>query len=312
MSAGESAARAAHGDPSTSTTVTYAADPDTSRLTRLREIALDMAHYRHLLYQLTVRDIKIKYKQAVMGFGWAVFMPILIVLSGIIVRFAMAYLGGGELEKEVIAGLALKAIPWSFFVGSIQFSSGVLIGNMSLVTKIYFPREVLPVAAILAQTFDTVIGTTAFAILLPFLGVQLSWHTLWVFPLALLLFMITVGAGLFLSCANLFFRDVKYIVRTILTFGIFFTPVFFEPEMFGQLGAQVMMLNPLAPILEGIRLSVAEGHNLLEPLTVTVDGESILAWTPWYLLYATVASLGTLVGSALMFHRLEFLFAEYI
>lgn len=272
----------------------------------------DLVEHQYLLHQLTLRDIKIRYKQAVMGFAWAIFLPVLIVLSGIIVRYAMSYLSGTQLSSDVIAGLAIKSIPWAFFVGAIQFSSGVLISNLNLVTKIYFPREVLPLASVLAQTVDSAIGGLAVMLVLPFLGVDYGVAALWALPLLAALFLFTVGLALLLSAANLFFRDVKYIVRVLLTFGIFFTPVFFEPEMFGRLGAQVMMLNPLAPILEGLRLAVVEGHNLSQTLIITSQGADVLAWSPWYLVYVFLLAIGGTAAAAVLFQRLEYLFAEYI
>lgn len=286
--------------------------PNPGVVTVLKEVVADLREYRDLLYQLTLRDIRIRYKQAVMGFGWAVFMPALVVAAGVLVRGAMAYIGGNELQTEEIVGVAVKSVPWAFFVGAIGFATSSLIGNSSLVTKIYFPREVFPVAAVLAQSFDSTIGTVALVLMLPFLGVAFGASILWVPLLAVLLFLFTVAVGLFLACSNLFFRDVKYIVQVLLTFGIFFTPVFFEPSMFGSTGAWVMMLNPLAPILEGIRLSVVEGHNLLEPLSVVVQGDSVVAWQPWFLAYSAAWAVFGLLGAAVMFHRLEYVFAEYV
>ncbi len=282
-------------------------------LADLREIATDIWRRRDLLYQLARRDVRIRYKQAVMGFAWAIFMPLLIVLAGFLIRLAMATVSGSELQTTTVAGLAVKSLPWAFFVGSIGFTVNSLTGNMNLVTKVYFPREVLPLASIGAQLFDTLIGTAGLLLLLPFLGVRPTAALLWVPLLALILIMFTAASGLFLSCANLFFRDVKYIVQVMLTFGIFFTPVLFEPAMLGPIGAQLVMLNPLAPILEGVRLAVVEGHNLAEPLTQpTKSGMQAVAWQPWYLLYSAVWAVGGLIGSALMFHRLEFVFAEYV
>ena len=281
-------------------------------LATLAETGRDLVEYRHLLYQLALRDIRVRYKQAVMGFAWAIFLPALIVVSGILVRYAMSYLSGTQLETDMIAGLAIKSIPWAFFVGAIQSASGVLIGNRNLVTKIYFPREVLPLASVLAQCFDSSIGGMAVILLLPILGIHYGLTALWALPLLAALFLTTVGFALLLSSANLFFRDVKYIVRVILTFGIFFTPVFFEPEMFGRIGAQVMMLNPMAPILEGLRIAVVEGHDLSQTLMVARGGEEILAWSPWYLVYVFVLAIFGTAATALLFHRLEFLFAEYI
>jgi ABC-type polysaccharide/polyol phosphate export permease len=279
----------------------------------LRVIAVrEIWRYRELLYQLTLRDIRIRYKQAVMGFAWAVLMPGLIVLAGTLVRFAMAYVGGGTVETGEIAGMAVKALPWAFFVGAIGFATTSLTGNLPLVSKIYFPREVLPLSATLAQVFDSTIGALTLAVALPFLGVQYGPTALWAPFLGLLIVAFTAGISLFLGCANLFFRDVKYIVQVLLTFGIFFTPVFFEPRMFGPLGARIMMLNPLAPLLEGLRLCIVDTHNLAIPLVESTAKGVVLVWTPWYLVYAAAWALLGSLGGALLFHRSEAVFAEYV
>jgi ABC-type polysaccharide/polyol phosphate export permease len=282
-------------------------------MSALGDIARDFWTYRDLLYQITLRDIRIRYKQAVMGFGWALFMPALIVIAGLLIKLAMANVAGKPVQPTDIASLTVKAVPWAFFVGAIGFAATSLLSNIALVTKVYLPREVFPVAATVAQAFDTSISAVVVAIALPFLGVPLTWTLLWAPLLIVLLFLFTTGVGLFLSCANLFFRDVKYIVQVLLTFGIFFTPVLFDASMVGPTGAALVMLNPLSPFLEGLRLCIVEGHNLLQPLThVAADGRAVLVWTPWYLAYGFVCSIGGLLASSLLFHRLEFVFAEYI
>lgn len=286
--------------------------PGGGLLADFREIGRDLWDYRELLLQLARRDIRIRYKQAVMGFGWAVFMPMFVVAAGLLVRFAMAHLSHTTLDAGSVAGLAVKSLPWSFFVGSLGFSVASLVGNSNLVSKIYFPREVLPLSATLAQAFDSLIGSAAVAVGLALMGIRPAWAWAWLPLLVVLVVCFTAAAGLFVGCANLFFRDVKYIVQVLLTFGIFFTPVFFEPAMFGPLGARLMMLNPLAPLLEGIRLCVVDGHNLLQPLTVARSGHDVLAWSPWYLVYGAAWALGGLLGSAVLFHRLESRFAEYL
>lgn len=278
-----------------------------------REILRDLVTYRELMYEFTRRDIRIRYKQAIMGFGWAIFMPILIVASGVLVRFAMGQVSNSSVGSADIAGIAVKGIAWAFFVGTITFATGTLTLNHNLISKVYFPREVLPLSALLAQSFDTAIGLTALLVLLPFLGVTPHWSMLWVPLLLGLLFLLTAAATLFLSCANLFFRDVKYIVQVLLTFGIFFTPVFYEPAMMGPKGAVYMQLNPLTPLLEGLRLSVVEGHNLLQPLTtVTRAGPVALAWNPWMLAYSAGWAVLGLLGASLLFHRSEPAFAENV
>jgi lipopolysaccharide transport system permease protein len=274
----------------------------------------DLWRSRELLYQLTRRDVTIRYKQAVMGFGWALFMPLMIVFSGLVVQFALATFAGRALSVASLGGMAVKAVPWAFFVGAIGFATNSLVQNMSLVTKVAFPRAVLPLSAVGAQCFDSGIAAVALAIVLPFVGaVQLSWSLLWVPVMVLLVLGFTVSCALLLSCANLFFRDVKYIVQVLLTFGIFFTPVFFEPAMFGARGAAIAFLNPMSPMLEGLRLCVTQGHNLLSPLVLVVSsGAAVTAWSPWYLLYAAVVVTIGLPAAALLFQRSQYAFAEYI
>jgi ABC-type polysaccharide/polyol phosphate export permease len=232
----------------------------------MKSAAVELWRFRDLLYQLTLRDIRIRYKQAVFGFAWA------------------------------------------FFIGTINFSTSSLTGNLQLVTKVYFPRAVLPLSATLTQCFDTLIASAALIVLLPFLGAQASPALAWVPVLVLVLFLLTVAASLFVSCANLFYRDVKYIVQVLIMFGIFFTPVFFEPAVLSPKLANIVMLNPVAPVLEGLRLAIVEGHNLLVPLSGPAGA---IAWSPLWLLYAVLWAIVGLLASATLFHRAEFVFAEY-
>ena len=282
------------------------------RLDLLEIVRDELWKYRGLAYELMRRDIRVRYKQTALGFAWAVLMPTLVVLAGALVRSAMAYVGGRTLAMPDLAGIAIKALPWSFFVGSLGFATTSLVGQANLVTKIYFPREVLPLASTLAQAFDTSIGGAVLLVAFAVLGVDYRVTALWAPAIAVCVFMLTAGLALLVSCANLFFRDVKYLVQVVLTFGIFFTPVFFEPEMFGPLGARVMMLNPLAPLMEGLRLSVVFGHNLLNPIVVSGRHGAVLAWSPWYLAYGAGLATATFVGGLVLFHRAEPKFAEYV
>ena len=304
-----------------------------------KEMFAELYHARELLYQMILRDIRVRYKQAAMGFAWAFFMPVLIVASGFLVKYAMAYVAGTSPDASSIAGMAVKAMIWAFFAGCVSFSSATLTSNINLVTKIYFPREVLPMSAVFTQMFDISIGSAGLAaFLFLVMGVPFSWSLLWLIPLVLMLVCFTMAIALFISCANVFYRDVKYIVQIILTFGIFFSPVFFEPIMFGPTGGRVMMLNPLSPIMEGMRLSVvgitpieqkaispetepAEsadgkispsirgGVNLLATIRTA---EGVTLWSPYYLLYSALWAFPGLLLAWRNFHRLEFVLAEYI
>ena len=281
-------------------------------LADLKGASIEVWQHRELLEQLTKRDIKLRYKQAAMGFAWAIFMPCLIVLSGLIIRFAMAQISGQALHPQDIANIAIKGVGWSFFVGALGFATASLIGNSNLVTKIYFPREVLPLSSVAAQGFDTSIGLLTLVVILPFLGVRLHTSFVWIPLLLFLLVTFTTGVSMFLSCANLFFRDVKYIVQVVLMFGIFFTPIFFEPAMLGPRGALLATINPLTGILEGLRLAIVDGRDLMHPIMGMVKGVERQIWNPWELVYSAVCAVSILLGSTLMFRRLQPLFAEYV
>ncbi len=275
----------------------------------LREIVAELKSSGDIIHQLTLRDIRIRYKQAAFGFAWALLLPMSVVLAGMAVRVAFAYISGRHIQATAIAGMALKSVPWGFFVGCLNTATPSLVSNKALVTKIYFPREVLPLGAILAQTFDSSIAIALVTLVVPFLGVTASLQLLWVPVLLATLWTLSLALGLFLSCSNLFFRDVKYLVQVFVTFGIFVTPVILDAAMFGPKGARILMFNPVGAILEGIRLSVVEHHNLLQPLYAPAG---FLVWEPLYLGLAMFWAVFGLLFSAVFFHRSERRFAELV
>ena len=267
---------------------------------------------RDLLVQLATRDVRIRYKQAVMGFAWAILMPVLIVGAGTLVRVAAVTMSGAKLDKADIGSVILKAFPWAFYSGAIGFAVNSVTGSINLVTKVYFPRAILPIATVAANLFDLALGVAVLLVLLPFFGAKLTLALLWVPVLVVLLVLFTAGLGATLACANVFFRDVKYITQVAITFGVFFTPVLFDAAAFGPKGSRLLMLNPLAPIFEGLQLAVLRGHNLLLPYTATTaKGVTFTAWEPWHLLYTTVWAVVLVVGSVHLFRRTQDLFAEF-
>ena len=254
-----------------------------------------MEKYRDLLYMLTRRDIVIKYKQSIMGFMWAIFMPMLIVSAGMLVRCAFSKLSGEPITMKDISAVSVKAVPWAFFVASIRFATTSLISNANLVTKTYFPRVLFPIAATLSQFFDFAVASVTLIFLLGIAQVGISMQLLWVPVLVGLLFMFVLSLGILLSALALFFRDVKYLVEIVLTFGIFFTPVFYEVEMFKE-WAPVLLLNPIASILEGLYACIVRHE---APAVVWVA-------------YSAVCSISALFFSLRVFKNLEPAFAESI
>ena len=261
----------------------------------MKEMINELIQNRHLLYMLTCRDIKVKYKQSVMGILWALFMPMMIVAAGIIIKLAISFVSGKPFVFMDIASVSVKALPWSFFITSIKFSTNSLVSNRNLVTKIYFPREVFPLASVFGCMFDFVIASIILVLILIFGQIGISLHILWIPCLLLLLTILVLGLAMILSSANLFFRDVKYIVDVFLTFAIFFTPVFYESSTFGK-WAPLILINPISSILEAINA------------IVVLHTSPNIFWT----LYAGFLSTACFLSGWSIFHRAEFLFAERI
>jgi ABC-type polysaccharide/polyol phosphate export permease len=250
---------------------------------------------RDLVVMLVWREIKVKYKQSVMGFLWAILMPALIVSAGVIVKYAYASLSGKPLQTSDVISVAVRSVPWAFFVSSIRFASTSLVSNANLVTKIYMPRVIFPIASVLSQLIDLGIATVVLSVFLIFSGAHISVQTLWLPLLLAIMVLLVTGMAIFLSAAALFFRDVKYIVEVIMTFAIFFTPVFYDVSMLGK-WSNLLLLNPVAPLLEGINAVV-----LGRPIP----------YGGW-VLYSAVTSLIGFVAAVAFFKRTEPYFAESV
>src|ERR1041385_8883119 len=151
----------------------------------------DIYEYRDLLMMLTVRDLRVRYKQAAMGFIWAIFMPVVAVVAGILIKQAIAIVSNRPMDTEGIISLAVKVLPWTFFISSIRFSVQALIGNSVLVTKIYFPRAVLVLSSILACLFDFAIACGVMTVIVAILGIGTSIYLLWLPVLLILLVLYT-------------------------------------------------------------------------------------------------------------------------
>jgi ABC-type polysaccharide/polyol phosphate export permease len=180
-------------------------------------------------------------------------------------------------------------------VASIRFSTASLSGNAHLVTKVAFPRMVFPLSAVASQLFDFAIASSVVVVIMVVARVGVSWHIVWVPFLLVMMIGQAAGLALLLSAANLFYRDVKYLVEVLITFGIFFTPVFYDVDLFGPWG-RVLFLNPFAPIIVGLS-DVLVAHR--EPAI------------GWVLYSASVSALLVVVAPAI-FRAVEPKFAESV
>ena len=258
-----------------------------------KEMFLEQAEYRELLYQMTLRDLRLRYKQTVMGFGWAVFMPLLnTALFSVIFTRVAPIDTGVPYPVWVYTGLAV----WNFFSAGVKFATNSLAGNLNLVTKVYFPREVLPFSAVLVSAVDFLVSTSVLAALMMWYGVKPGAALLFVPFLLVLQVMFTTAVSLILSMANVFYRDVKYLVEALMTLWMFATSVVYPIERIGGRLGKAMALNPMTPLVEAFRSAVLYNR--------APDTQALL--------YVTIISLVLLAASWLIFHRAEFKFAESV
>ena len=255
----------------------------------------ELLERRDLLLIMAGREIKVKYKQSVMGMLWAVLMPIVIVCSGFIVRFALASVSGKPVVMTDLTAVAVKAAPWAFFVSALRFGTNSLINSSHLVTKIYLPRLIFPLAAVLSQLLDFAIAAAAVSLFLVIAQAGVSVQLLWLPLLLGTLVVIATSLAILFSAASLFLRDVKYLVEVFLTFAIFFTPVFYEATLFGKY-APLLLINPVSPLLEGISAVVIQHQS---------------PSLPWVAYSCAVAAVLFAI-SLMAFKRLEPYFAESI
>lgn len=227
--------------------------------------------YRELLYFLTWRDIKVRYKQAVLGIAWAVLQPVLTMVVFTIVfqrlmqiKYEPAVVNGQEIPYPIFVYAAL--LPWQLFAGSLSRSGISLVGSASLITKIYFPRLVIPISAVIAGLVDFVIAFAVFLVLMVGYGLPFSWHIV-ALPLLVLLAMVTaLACGLWLSALNVLYRDVQYIIPFLVQLWMFLSAVFWQipenPEGWEKI---LLALNPMIGVIQGFRWALYGGDppNLL-------------------------------------------------
>jgi lipopolysaccharide transport system permease protein len=259
----------------------------------IREMLHEQYEYRELLFQMTKRDLLLRYKQTVMGFGWAVFMPLIntAVFSVIFTRVAPIDVG---IPYPLFAFCGLLA--WNFFASALRFSVISLTSNSALVTKVYFPREIFPLSAVLVCLVDFAVASIVM------IGLMVYYH---VSPSPALLFLpvvvtvhlaATIGVALILAMGNLYYRDVKYVFEVAITVWMFATSVVYPVELVGGRVGQIMRANPMTPIIDAYRDVLLRGR--LPPAL------------PF--LAVTAIAVLTLAVAWLLFHRAEFTFAENV
>jgi ABC-type polysaccharide/polyol phosphate export permease len=258
-----------------------------------QEMVTEQFTYRELLFQMTKRDLLLRYKQTAMGFAWAVFMPLVntAVFSVIFMRVA-------PLETPVPYPLFAFCglLTWNFFASALKFAVGSMTSNYNLVTKVYFPREIFPFSSVIVCFVDFGIATLVLVPMMIYYGVYPGASIIMLPVVLLVQIAFTAGVALLLSMSNLFFRDVKYIFEIVLTVWMFATSVLYPVEKVGGKLGWLMRMNPMTPIIDAYREVLFYG-----------------TWpsSPAFLAAAAVAAVTLFIGW-LTFHRAEFKFAESI
>jgi lipopolysaccharide transport system permease protein len=259
----------------------------------MHEMLTEQVHYRELLYQMTRRDLLLRYKQTVMGFAWAIFMPLVntVVFSVIFTRVAHIDTG---MPYPLFAYCGL--LVWNFTASSLRFAVGSLTSNTSLVSKVYFPREIFPLSAVLVSLVDFAVG------FLVLVGMMVYYHVtpglaLLALPLVIVVqAMFTAAVALLLAMGNLFYRDVKYLFDVVIMVWMFVSTVLYPMPTGGGAMSRIFLLNPMSAIIDAYRDVLLRGR--------TPDPTAFGA--------TAVVSFLALMMAWLAFHRAEFQFAENV
>jgi lipopolysaccharide transport system permease protein len=254
----------------------------------------ELWQYRELLYFLVWRDIKVRYKQTVLGAAWAILQPVLTM-----VVFSLFF---GRLDGLHPAGVPyplfsfVALVPWTFFANGLSQSSNSLVGSANLIKKVYFPRLVVPSSAVLSGGVDFALAFIVLLGMMIYFGVQPTLNILWMPAFLLLALATALGAGLWLSALNVEFRDVRYVVPFLTQLWLFASPVIYASTVLTEPWRTIYALNPMVGVIEGFRWALL-GVGSAPGLLVGVSA---------------LAALALLISGVFYFRRMEKTFADVV
>jgi len=254
----------------------------------------ELYNYRELLYFLVWRDIKVRYKQTALGAAWAILQPFLtmVVFSLFFGQLAGIPSEGVPYPIFSFAGL----VPWQFFANGLIQSSNSLVGNANLITKVYFPRLIIPVSAVLSGLLDLFLAFLVLLGMMLFFGIVPTKNVIFL-PFFLLLALITsLGVGLWLSALNVQYRDVRYVVPFLVQLWLFATPIAYPSSIVPEQWRLLYSLNPMVAVVEGFRWALLD-------TTLTLN---------LMILVSSVAAIILFVSGAFYFRRMEDTFADVV
>jgi lipopolysaccharide transport system permease protein len=254
----------------------------------------DLWRYRELLRFLVWRDVKIRYKQTVLGAAWAVIQPFITMIVFSVFFGRLAKMPTDGIPGPIFWYSAL--LPWTYFSSTIVSAGNSLVSNRDLITKVYFPRVIIPASTVFSGLVDFAIAFVLLIGMMLYYGIPLSWGIL-VWPLAMTtLVVLALGAGMFLAALNINYRDIKYALPFGIQLLLFLTPIIYPSSIIPEKYQGLLALNPLSGIIEACRASLIPTH--------AVD---------WKLFGASVLiTLVTFVAGAIYFNRTQRSFADVV
>ena len=254
----------------------------------------DLWQYRELLYFLTWRDVKVRYKQTLLGAAWAILQPLLTMLIFTLLfgRFAGIPSEGIPYPLFAFGGLLI----WIFFSNSVTNSGNSLVASANLLTKIYFPRMIIPAAAVGAGLVDLLLAFVIQIVLMAYYQVRVTWAITMIPLLVLLTTMLALGVGMWLSALNVKYRDIRYAIPFLIQLWMFASPIIYPLSMLPAKWQWVLMLNPLTGIIQNFRVALFGNQNF--------EWKSLAA--------SAVITLLVLVYSTFSFRRMERHFADIV
>jgi len=254
----------------------------------------ELWEYRELLYFLTWRDIKVRYKQTVLGAAWAIIQPFFTMVVFSLFFGKLAKVPSDGLPYPIFAYAAL--VPWTFFANGLNQSSNSLVGNANLIKKVYFPRLVVPVSSVISGLVDFVLAFIVLIGMMLVYGIFPTFNIVWLPFLLLLTFVTSLGVGLWFSALNVQFRDVRYTVPFLTQFWLFATPIAYPSSLLAEPWRTLYGINPMVGVVEGFRWALLG--------TDTAPGAIIIV--------SSLMALSLLVGGAFYFRRMEKSFADVV
>jgi lipopolysaccharide transport system permease protein len=238
----------------------------------------DLWRFRELLYFLAYRDILVRYKQTVLGVAWALIKPALTMAVFVAFR-RMTKMPASDVPDVLLVYSAL--LPWQFFSMALTESSNSLIMNTNLISKIYFPRLLVPAGAVVTSLVDFGITLGFLAVLMFWSGFAPGWQILLILPLVVLTFGLAIGTGLLVAALNVEYRDFRYIVPFVVQFGLFISPIAIETSKVPAKWRLALSLNPMTGIIDAFRWSILRGRTVIYPVSLYFS-VAMTAFFVWY------------------------------